>query len=201
MARPVIICGFGRMGQIVGRILRMRGIGFTALEQDSAQVEVVRRFGSKVYYGNPSRPDLLRAAGAEHAKLLVVTLDDMEEVLEVVDMSAAQFPQPPHPGARPESPARASADGSRPRRDRARDLPFEPASRRDGARGARHPARRRPRRRSLSSPNTTSAIWSRRTPIYEDERQLIQSSRQAADELAGLFEADQEAGRLRAAAE
>ena len=73
---PVIICGFGRFGQIVGRVLRMHGIGFTALERDPGQVEVVRRFGNKVYFGDPTRPDVLRAAGAEQAKLLVVALDD-----------------------------------------------------------------------------------------------------------------------------
>jgi CPA2 family monovalent cation:H+ antiporter-2/glutathione-regulated potassium-efflux system protein KefB len=89
---PVIICGFGRMGQIVGRILKMQGIAFTALEQDLAQVEVVRRWGTKVYYGNPGRPDLLRAAGAETARLLVVALSDMEETLRVVEVAHRTFP-------------------------------------------------------------------------------------------------------------
>jgi monovalent cation:proton antiporter-2 (CPA2) family protein len=65
---PVIICGFGRMGQIVGRVLRMRGIPFVALEKDSEQIEVLRRFGNKVYFGDPARPDLLRAAGAEQSR-------------------------------------------------------------------------------------------------------------------------------------
>ena len=69
---PVIICGFGRFGQIIGRVLRMHGIEFTALERDPGQVEVVRRFGTKVYFGDPTRPDVLRAAGAEQAKLLIV---------------------------------------------------------------------------------------------------------------------------------
>jgi monovalent cation:proton antiporter-2 (CPA2) family protein len=89
---PVIICGFGRMGQIVGRILRMRNIRFVALEKDASQVEVLRRFGASVYYGNPARPDLLRAAGAETAKLLVVALADMDEVLQVVDVARRTFP-------------------------------------------------------------------------------------------------------------
>ncbi len=65
---PVIICGFGRVGQIVGRILRMHGIAFTALERDPGQVDVVRRFGNKVYFGDPTRPDVLRAAGAEFSE-------------------------------------------------------------------------------------------------------------------------------------
>ena len=89
---PVIICGFGRMGQIVGRVLRTQGISFTALDQDADQVETIRRFGSKVYYGNPSRPDLLRAAGAETAKLLVIALADAEESIRVVDIVRRTFP-------------------------------------------------------------------------------------------------------------
>jgi monovalent cation:proton antiporter-2 (CPA2) family protein len=90
---PVIICGFGRFGQIIGRVLRMYGISFTALERDLGQVDVVRRFGNKVYFGDPTRADLLRAAGAERAKLLVVVLDDMEAVLRVVEVAKRNFPQ------------------------------------------------------------------------------------------------------------
>jgi CPA2 family monovalent cation:H+ antiporter-2/glutathione-regulated potassium-efflux system protein KefB len=88
---PVIICGFGRMGQVVGRILRMQGIPFTALDKDSTQVEVVRRFGSKVYFGNPARAEVLRAAGAERAKVLVIALDDMDSGLAVAEMAKRQF--------------------------------------------------------------------------------------------------------------
>ena len=89
---PVIICGFGRMGQIVGRVLRMHGIEFTALERDSGQVDVVRRFGTKVYFGDPTRPDVLRAAGAEQAKLLIVALEDMEDGLRTVEIARRNFP-------------------------------------------------------------------------------------------------------------
>lgn len=89
---PVIICGFGRIGQIVGRILRMQGIKFTALENDASQIETVRKFGTKVYYGNPNRPDVLRAAGAETAKVLVVALEDMEESLRVSEVAHRTFP-------------------------------------------------------------------------------------------------------------
>ena len=92
-AAPVIICGFGRVGQIVGRVLRVRDIPFVALERDPAQVDVVRRFGGTVYFGDATRADLLRAAGAETAKLLVVTLDDMDETLRVVDVARRLFPK------------------------------------------------------------------------------------------------------------
>ena len=90
---PVIIAGFGRVGQIVGRVLRSQGIAFTALEQDAAQVDVIRRFGGKVYFGNAARTDLLRAAGAETARLLVVALDDADESLRVVDLARRNFPK------------------------------------------------------------------------------------------------------------
>ncbi|MEO8715445.1 MAG: NAD-binding protein, partial [Acetobacteraceae bacterium] len=90
---PVIICGFGRVGQIVGRVLRMQGIAFTALDKSPEQVQVVRRFGSKVYFGNPAREELLRAAGAESARVLVVALDDMDETLQVVDLAKRHFPR------------------------------------------------------------------------------------------------------------
>lgn len=89
---PVIICGFGRVGQIVGRVLHLQGIPFTALEQDSAQVEAVRRFGRKVYFGNPARAEVMRAAGAETAKVLVVALAGMEETMQTVEMAKRNFP-------------------------------------------------------------------------------------------------------------
>lgn len=89
---PVIICGFGRMGQIVGRVLHMQRIPFTALDKSPEQIEVVRRFGSKVYFGNPAREEVMRAAGAGSARILVVALDDMDESLKVVDMARRHFP-------------------------------------------------------------------------------------------------------------
>lgn len=91
-ATPVIICGFGRVGQIIARVLRMRGIPFTALDKSAAQIENVRRFGSKAYYGDPTRIDLLRAAGAADAKLLVVALDNVPESLKLVQDVKRHFP-------------------------------------------------------------------------------------------------------------
>lgn len=89
---PIIICGFGRMGQIIGRVLRMRGIPFTALDKNIEQVELVRRSGTMAYYGDPTRVDLLRAAGAERAKILVIALDDINESLQVIDNAQRHFP-------------------------------------------------------------------------------------------------------------
>jgi monovalent cation:proton antiporter-2 (CPA2) family protein len=89
---PVILAGFGRLGQVVGRVLGMAGIDYTALEQDPGQVDVIRRFGHKVYYGDASRPDLLRAAGADQAKLLIIALEDTEQTLRTVETAKRNHP-------------------------------------------------------------------------------------------------------------
>jgi glutathione-regulated potassium-efflux system ancillary protein KefC len=89
---PVIICGFGRMGQIVGRILLMLKIPFTALDPSAEQVALVRRFGAHAYYGDPTRIEMLRAAGAANAKIIVIAPDDFEQTLKVIDNVKRHFP-------------------------------------------------------------------------------------------------------------
>ena len=88
----MIIAGFGRVGQIVGRILLARGIRITALDIDPAQVESVRRFGSKVSYGDASRLDLLQAAGASTAKVFVLAVDNVEKSLVIAETLRRHFP-------------------------------------------------------------------------------------------------------------
>ncbi len=88
----VIIAGFGRLGNIVGRLLRANGVRATVLDLDSDQVELLRRLGHKVYYGDASRLDLLRAAGAERARVLVVAVDEPDKVLEIVATVRRHFP-------------------------------------------------------------------------------------------------------------
>jgi len=88
----VIIVGFGRVGQIIGRLLGVVGYTFTALDHDSAQVDLVRKYGSAVHYGDASRLDLLRAAGAEHAKLFVLALSDIEESIKITESVQRNFP-------------------------------------------------------------------------------------------------------------
>lgn len=89
----VIICGFGRVGQIIGRVLAMQKIRFTALDRSSTQVDFVRRFGVKVFYGDPTREEVMRSAGAESAKVLVIALDDVEACVAVAEMVRRKFPQ------------------------------------------------------------------------------------------------------------
>ena len=88
----VIITGFGRVGQIVGRILRVVDQPFTALEADPRQVSLIRRYGSEVHFGDAARLDLLRAAGAEHAKVLVIATGDMETSLHIAEAAKRHFP-------------------------------------------------------------------------------------------------------------
>ena len=88
----IIIVSFGRFGQIIGRILRSKNIPFTALESNPEQVEVVRRFGNKVYFGDARRTDLLHAAGAARAKFLVLAIDDVERSVEAAALIRQHFP-------------------------------------------------------------------------------------------------------------
>jgi monovalent cation:proton antiporter-2 (CPA2) family protein len=88
---PVIVAGFGRFGQIVARVLRVKGLSFTALDSSQTHVDFVRRFGNKVYYGDASRLDLLRAAGAQTAKILVLAVDDVEASVRIATLVREQF--------------------------------------------------------------------------------------------------------------
>jgi glutathione-regulated potassium-efflux system ancillary protein KefC/glutathione-regulated potassium-efflux system protein KefB len=88
----VIIAGFGRFGQIVGRILRAKKIAFTALEASQTQVDFLRRFGNQVFYGDASRLELLRAAHAENAEVLVLAVDDVEASVRTAELVRKHFP-------------------------------------------------------------------------------------------------------------
>jgi glutathione-regulated potassium-efflux system ancillary protein KefC/glutathione-regulated potassium-efflux system protein KefB len=88
----VIIAGFGRVGQIVARLLLIVGKQFTALEIDSSQIDVVRRYGSVVHFGDASRLDILRAAGAEHARILVLAIDEVEASMRTAEAVMRHFP-------------------------------------------------------------------------------------------------------------
>ena len=90
---PIIIAGFGRYGQIVSRVLLAQGIAATVLDHDAEMIEAARSFGYRVFYGDATRLDLLRTAGAATAKILVVAVDDVEQSLEIVDLAQAHFPQ------------------------------------------------------------------------------------------------------------
>ena len=188
---PVVICGFGRFGQVVGRILVLRRIAFNALDHDAENIETVRRFGHKAYFGDPTRLDLLRAVGADQAKVIVVALPDVAENLKLVELAKRHFPQ-----------ARIFARARNRRHAHLlMDLGVEDFVREtffsslrlselvlgglgldaDDARRTVHMFRER-----------DEAMLLDQQAIYKDEKQMIQSAAAAAEELRRLFEADRD---------
>ncbi|MCV2423339.1 glutathione-regulated potassium-efflux system protein KefC [Paucibacter sp. DJ2R-2] len=90
---PILIAGFGRYGQIVGRLLFAHGYEATVLDHDAEAIEAMRKFGWRVFFGDATRLDLLRSAGAAQAKVLVIAVDDMEQSLKIAELAREHFPQ------------------------------------------------------------------------------------------------------------
>lgn len=90
---PIVIAGFGRFGQIIGRLLAANKIGVTVLDHDPDQIDLLRKFGFKVFYGDATRVDLLVAAGIEKARALVIAIDNVEDSLALVDAVRLRLPQ------------------------------------------------------------------------------------------------------------
>jgi CPA2 family monovalent cation:H+ antiporter-2 len=89
---PVIIAGFGHFGSTIGRFLRAHRIGITVLDTNGDRVEFLRKMGFKVYYGDASRHDLLHAAGAQDAKIIIITLEPAEKRMELIETIKKHFP-------------------------------------------------------------------------------------------------------------
>ncbi|MEO6340382.1 MAG: monovalent cation:proton antiporter-2 (CPA2) family protein [Caulobacteraceae bacterium] len=188
---PVVICGFGRMGQIVGRVLNMRGIAFNALDPDSENVDAVRRFGYKAYFGDPSRLELLRAVGAGEAKVLVAALPDVVENMKLVETVRRNFPDL-------KIYARAR---NRRHAHLLMDLNVEVIVRETffsslrltelvlGGVGVR-PEDAKRTVQTFREHDERALV--EQHDIYGDEKQLIQTAAESAAELRGLFEADKE---------
>ena len=189
---PVIIAGFGRVGQIVGRVMKVRKIAFNALDNDSDNIDTVRRFGIKAFFGDPTRLELLRAVGAEDAKVLVVTLGDPVQSLQLVERAKEEFPHLKiYARARNRRHAHllmnVGVDAI------VRETFFSSLRLtemvlqglgldEDDARRTVHAFRERDEKTLLLQQD-----------IYDDEKKLIQSAKQAALELQQLFEDDAEA--------
>jgi glutathione-regulated potassium-efflux system ancillary protein KefC len=89
---PVILAGYGRFGQVIGRFLTAQGVKITVLEKDPDQIEMLRKYGRHGYFGDASRLDLLKSAGAEAAKLLIIAVDDADTCLEIARLAKEKFP-------------------------------------------------------------------------------------------------------------
>ena len=91
----VVIAGFGRVGQVVGRVLRAKRIPFTALDSSVSQIDFVNQFGNKIYYGDATRLDILEAAQTGKARAFVIAVDDVEASLKIAEIVRQHFPQVP----------------------------------------------------------------------------------------------------------
>jgi glutathione-regulated potassium-efflux system protein KefB len=189
MAEPIIICGFGRVGQIVGRVLRMNRIGFTALDRDAERVDVARRFGNRVYLGDPTRPDLLRAAGVDKARVLVVALDDVESSLKLVELVRREFPHIEiFARARDRNHAHLLMDRGVTRI--VRETLFSSLKISEQVLTEVGVQRAVARQAVEMFADHDEGVLRDQHAIYRDEKRLIQTTQQAARELDGLFEAD-----------
>ncbi|MGC1302248.1 MAG: monovalent cation:proton antiporter-2 (CPA2) family protein [Caulobacteraceae bacterium] len=186
---PVVICGFGRFGQIIGRILLARGIAFNALDSEADNLDAVRRFGYIAYYGDATRLDLLRAVGAETAKVIVLALPDPAQVLTVAQLARTHFPQAKvYARARNRRHAHLLMDAGVDELVREtffsslrltelvlRGLDFSEADARQTVATFRE---------------HDEQMLIDQHAFYDDEKQLVQTAAQAAAELRTLFEAD-----------
>ena len=89
---PLIIAGFGNFGVVLGRFLIANGMSATILDDNPENIDVLRKFGFKVYYGDATRADLLASAGADKAKVLIVTVDDPQKSLKIIDLAQRNYP-------------------------------------------------------------------------------------------------------------
>lgn len=184
----VILAGFGRFGQIVARMLVAQKIPFVALEIDANRVDFVRRFGNEVYYGDPARPDLLRSAGAGHARVFINAIDNVEANLRATRVVRRLYPQVKvfarahdrrHAWQLMDLGADVTretfASGLEMGRDVMIALGMSPEQ-----------AARRTRRFRAHDEDLLAS----QHLIYDDEAALVASARQARSELEQLFEAD-----------
>lgn len=89
----ILIAGFGRFGQISGRILTANGIPFTALDKDAAHIEFAKRYGNQIFFGDASRLDLLVSAGIAHAKVLLIAVDNAQDALKIASLVSQHYPE------------------------------------------------------------------------------------------------------------
>jgi monovalent cation:proton antiporter-2 (CPA2) family protein len=190
---PVIIAGYGRYGQIVSRVLRMAGIPFTALEVSYQQVDFVRKFGNKVYYGDATRLELLESARIRDAKLFVLAIDDVEASVKTAALVRKHFPDLPIL-------ARAR---NRVHYYRLRDLGLD-AIERETLLSSLETARHALEHLGLAPAQAARAVdlfrehdarqLEAQYAVRQDEAQLIQTTAQAAAQLQELFESDVKEG-------
>ncbi|GGX94614.1 potassium transporter [Litchfieldella qijiaojingensis] len=187
----IIIAGFGRFGQIMGRALQGLKIPYTVLDINADHVEFVRRYGNKVYFGDASRIDLLRAAGADKARVLVVAVGDIEASMRIVEQVKRQFPH-----LRIFARARNRYHAHLLMRAGIHNIVREllPASlelTRDVLIELGIPSEQAQHTIDTFRPHDEQALM-RQLEVFGNEKKLIQTVQEAAQELEALYEADEE---------
>jgi monovalent cation:proton antiporter-2 (CPA2) family protein len=187
----VIIAGFGRFGQIVGRILRAKKIPFTALEANQTQVDFLRRFGNQVFYGDASRLELLRAAHAQYAEVFVLAIDEVEASMRTAELVKKHFPNLKiYARARDRQHAFRLVDlGVRYHIRETLVSSLEMSVQVLEALGLSRAAAVDTARRFRTHDQETFA---KQLAVKDDDKKLIQTSRESAEQLLHLFEADTE---------
>lgn len=185
----VIIVGFGRVGQVVARVLNSRKITFTALEKNPQQIDFVRRFGNKVYYGDATRLDLLMAAGLGHAKLFVLAIGNIETSVEVAALVRQHFPHLPI-YARAHNRAHAYRLLDLGVKMLVRETLYSSMELSRGVLGELGYSAHEAERTVQAFHDLDSKLLLQQHAVQGDEQQLIESSRQAHEELKALFEAE-----------
>ncbi|MCB1955654.1 MAG: monovalent cation:proton antiporter-2 (CPA2) family protein [Rhodocyclaceae bacterium] len=184
---PVVIAGFGRVGQIIGRVLLARRVPFTALDKDHTEVQMIRRFGIKAYYGDAMNLDVLHAAKLEHAQVFVLAIDDIEASLCCAETVRKHFP----------AVTIVARARNRFHAYRLMDLGVELIIRETflssldmAARTFEALGKSPEKAREIVDlfAEQDAVLLRREQALYHDETQLIQSSREALDELAHLLE-------------
>ncbi|MGH8618279.1 MAG: monovalent cation:proton antiporter-2 (CPA2) family protein [Burkholderiales bacterium] len=186
---PVIVAGFGRFGQMVCRVLQASGIPFTALEANSEQVDGVRRFGNRIYYGDASRLELLHSAGAAKARLFVLAVDDMEKSVQIAELVRRHFPR-----LKIIARARNRVHVFRLRDAGVTEIVRETfASGLEAATASLIALGRAPEDAARAVElfrQHDEELMERQYGVHEDEDELVQSSRQAAQQIREVFEQD-----------
>ncbi len=187
----IVIVSFGRFGQIIGRILRSKGIPFTALESNPEQVDVVRRFGNKVYFGDARRVDLLHAAGARDAKYLILAIDDVEQSVEAAELIRQHFPHLKI-FARARNRVHAHRLMDLGIEDPVRDTLYSSLKVTENLLGELGYSEERARRVTETFLKHDERYLRKQSAYRQDEQALIQTVHQSAAELATLLRTDQE---------
>lgn len=186
---PVIIAGFGRVGQIIGRLLRIKHIPFTAFEISQTQVDFVRKFGGKLYYGDASRIELLRAAHIEQARIFVLAVDDVAASLKIAATVKTHFPKLEiYARARNRHHAHMLMDLGV--RVFVREVYFSSLRLAEEVLTGMGLDRAEAKASVEKFREYDEAALIRQHAIHHDEGRLIQSVKEAAEDLQSLFEAD-----------